>query len=60
MTEQGARAVSDHNFTSIDRLFLDANIWIYVWGPQSSNPGPNELNKKTSCYLLGQQIKYHK
>ena len=49
MIEHRARAVSDHNFTSTDRLFLDTNIWIYVYGPQSSNPDPDELNKKLAA-----------
>ena len=28
------KAVKKHNFTSQDRLFLDANIWLYIFGPQ--------------------------
>ena len=28
------RAVENHNFTAQDRLFLDANIWLYLHGPQ--------------------------
>ena len=27
-------AVENHNFTAQDRLFLDANIWMYLHGPQ--------------------------
>ena len=27
-------AIMDHNFNGEDRLFLDANIWLYLYGPQ--------------------------
>ena len=27
--------VADYNFTCNDKLFLDANIWLYMYGPQS-------------------------
>ena len=26
--------VKNYNFTSKDQLFLDANIWLYIYGPQ--------------------------
>ena len=26
--------VRHYNFTSQDKLFLDANIWLYLYGPQ--------------------------
>lgn len=29
-----ASAVADYNFTSDDELFLDANVWLFVYGPQ--------------------------
>ena len=29
--------VSDYNFTSQDRLFLDTNIWFYLYGPEGSS-----------------------
>ncbi len=28
-----AVAVSNYNFTSQDKIFLDANIWLYLYGP---------------------------
>ncbi len=28
-------SVNDYRFTSDDRLFLDTNIWMFVYGPQS-------------------------
>ena len=28
--------VGQHNFTSTDKLFLDANIWLYLYCPQGS------------------------
>jgi predicted nucleic acid-binding protein len=28
--------ISRHRFSSADRIFLDANIWLYVYGPQGS------------------------
>ena len=32
MTQKIA-AVGQHNFTCQDKLFLDANIWMYLYGP---------------------------
>ena len=29
-----AMLVNNYNFTSEDKLFLDANIWLYIYGPQ--------------------------
>ena len=31
-----ATQVDQHNFTSKDKLFLDANIWLYLYCPQGS------------------------
>ena len=31
-----ATQVEQHNFTSKDKLFLDANIWLYLYCPQGS------------------------
>ena len=31
-----ATQVGQHNFTSKDKLFLDANIWLYLYCPQGS------------------------
>ena len=28
--------VRDYDFTSQDRLFLDTNIWFYLYGPEGS------------------------
>ncbi len=30
-------AVEDHNFTAQDKLFLDANIWLYLHDPQKQH-----------------------
>ena len=31
------KSVADHDFTPEDKLFLDANIWLYMYGPQRPN-----------------------
>ena len=31
-----ATQVEQHNFTLTDKLFLDANIWLYLYCPQGS------------------------
>lgn len=35
MTPRVAREVRKHDFTSSDKLFLDANIWLLFYGPQN-------------------------
>ena len=35
MTEHKPIAVSNYNFTSKDKLFLDTNIWLYLYAPHS-------------------------
>ena len=37
-----ATTVRQYNFTSQDKLFLDANIWLYLFGPQQ--PGAYWVN----------------
>lgn len=34
MTANKVTSVKNYEFTSKDRLFLDANIWLYIYGPQ--------------------------
>jgi len=36
MTTHNAMSVNDYSFTSRDQLFLDANIWLFLHGPQQS------------------------
>ena len=36
MMKHKATQVEQHNFTSKDKLFLDANIWLYLYCPQGS------------------------
>ena len=33
-------SVNNYNFTSKDKLFLDANIWLFLHGPQQSPVRP--------------------
>ena len=40
-----AVALSSYRFTSKDQLFLDANIWLYLYGPQSPN-----ISRKVKIY----------
>ncbi len=35
MTLKAVKAVGQHNFSSKDKLFLDANIWMFFFGPQN-------------------------
>ena len=37
MTPSKVSRVNHYEFTSNDRLFLDTNIWLYVYGPQKPN-----------------------
>ena len=39
--------VERYDFTSGDELFLDTNIWLFIYGPQ--NPDPSK-NKKMYTY----------
>ena len=41
MTPYKVTRVNNYEFTSNDQLFLDANIWLYVYGPQK--PGDNSV-----------------
>ena len=52
--------VKNHDFTSEDRLFLDANIWLYIYGPQKpkdwrvkiySGMLKRIINKKSTIYI---------
>ncbi len=53
-------AVAGHYFTSQDKLFLDANIWVYIFGPQKpgnrwvkiySTAFSRILNAKSEIYI---------
>lgn len=55
-----ATAVGRYNFTSQDKLFLDANIWLYLFGPQKpraywvniySKVFSNILSAKSQIYI---------
>ena len=60
MKKHKARAVNRHNFTSSDKLFLDANIWFYLFGPHKpgdpavhtySNVFNSILNAQSQIYI---------
>ena len=34
MAHSTVKEVSRYTFSSTDHLFLDANIWLYLYGPQ--------------------------
>ncbi len=50
-----ATAVKQHNFTSKDKLFLDANIWFYVFGPhRPGDPKAETYSDVFNCILNAQ------
>lgn len=49
MTRRTAKEVSRYRFTSKDRLFLDANIWLYLHGPQQPQP-PGYVETYTNAF----------
>lgn len=50
-----AIAVKQHNFSSKDKLFLDANIWFYVFGPhRPGDPKAETYSDVFSCILNAQ------
>ena len=50
-----ATAVKQHNFTSKDKLFLDANIWFYVFGPhRPGDPKAEIYSDVFNCILNAQ------
>ncbi len=48
MTHKAIR-VNNYNFTSKDKLFLDANIWLYFYGPQSPK-APNHVRVYSKAF----------
>ncbi|MYE87555.1 PIN domain-containing protein, partial [Candidatus Poribacteria bacterium] len=38
-----AATVQNYNFTSNDNLFLDTNIWLYLFGPRRAVPSDMEI-----------------
>ena len=50
-----AIAMKQHNFTSKDKLFLDANIWFYVFGPhRPGDPKVETYSDVFNCILNAQ------
>jgi hypothetical protein len=48
------RRIKDHRFTSDDKLFFDANIWIFIFGP---NAEPDNNSVKTYSNALNRARK---
>ncbi len=46
--------ISRHRFSSADKLFLDANIWLYVYGPQGN---PADLRTRIYSGALANAIR---
>lgn len=44
--------VTEHNFTQEDKLFLDANVWIYMYGPQKPGDRRGEIYSKEFDRIL--------
>jgi predicted nucleic acid-binding protein len=54
-----AIAVKQHNFTSEDKLFLDANIWFYLFGPHKPGvPAVQTYSNVFNCILNAQSQIY--
>ena len=54
-----AIAVKQHNFSSKDKLFLDANIWFYVFGPhRPGDPNAVTYSDVFNCILNAQSQIY--
>ncbi len=52
MTEYRATAVNSYKFTSEDQLFLDANIWLYVYGPQKPDDKQAAIYSQVLRHIL--------
>ena len=51
--------VEQHNFTSKDKLFLDANIWFYLFGPHKPmDPTVQTYSNVFNCILKAQSKIY--
>jgi predicted nucleic acid-binding protein len=46
------RSIERHNFSRKEQLFLDANIWIYVYGPQGPNDRKNRIYSSALANIL--------
>ena len=55
-----AMSVNNYKFTSKDQLFLDANIWLYLHGPQQS-PAPSRVKTYSQAFkrILNAKSKIH-
>ena len=49
MTQRMAKEVSRYTFSSEDHLFLDANVWLYLYGPQQS-PASSYVRTYSDAY----------
>ena len=54
-----AIAVKQHNFTSNDKLFLDANIWFYVFGPHRPGDPKAEIYSDVFKCILNAQCQIY-
>lgn len=51
-----AQDIVAYGFSNTDKLFLDANIWIYIYGPQGS---PTDLRSSTYSRALSNAMLAH-
>lgn len=59
MMKHKAMPVKQHNFASTDKLFLDANIWFYLFGPhQPGNSSVRTYSDVFNCILSAQSQIY--
>ena len=55
MTPYKVTRVNNYEFTSNDRLFLDTNIWLYIYGPQKPNDNPGAIYSQAFRRILAEQ-----
>ncbi|MCY4613240.1 MAG: PIN domain-containing protein [Nitrospira sp.] len=59
MTVYKATAVNNYEFTSKDQLFLDTNIWLYVYGPQKLNDNQVAIYSQAFRRILAAQSRIY-
>ena len=54
--------VKDYRFTSDDDLFFDANVWLYIFGPQRPHAGNSNYYSSAFRRILeaGSRIHIHR
>ena len=59
MTAYKVTSVNNYEFTSKDQLFLDANIWLYIYGPQEPDDKKVAIYSRTLHRILAAQSRIY-